>query len=101
MTGARTVSARRFVKEPGVVIEAIQWDGINYSDLREFIGESLDDQWSVGGYCFIHTPEGRMHASAGDWIIKGVQGEFYPCKPGIFDATYEPLPPAGRGSGSG
>lgn len=37
----------------------------------------------------IHTLEGIMQADLGDWIIKGVKGEFYPCKPDIFDATYE------------
>ena len=40
-------------------------------------------------YIAIDTLEGTMKASVGDWIIKGVQGEFYPCKPDIFDATYE------------
>jgi hypothetical protein len=40
----------------------------------------------------IATLEGDMTASPGDWIIKGVKGEFYPCKPDIFEATYEPLP---------
>jgi hypothetical protein len=39
----------------------------------------------------IHTLEGVMHASPGDFIIRGVQGEFYPCKPDIFEATYEPI----------
>ena len=39
----------------------------------------------------IETLEGRLHASAGDYIIRGVQGELYPCKPDIFDATYEPV----------
>lgn len=39
---------------------------------------------------FIDTMEGEMMASPGDWIIKGVKGEFYPCKPDIFEATYEP-----------
>ena len=38
----------------------------------------------------IDTLEGTITASPGDWIIRGVQGEFYPCKPDIFDATYEP-----------
>ena len=37
----------------------------------------------------IHTLEGVMHADPGDWIIRGVQGEFYPCKPDIFEQTYE------------
>jgi hypothetical protein len=41
----------------------------------------------------IYTLEGVMHATPGDWIIRGVQGEFYPCKPDIFDATYEPVEP--------
>ncbi len=41
----------------------------------------------------IQTLEGVMHASPGDWIIKGVKGEFYPCKPDIFDATYEQVSP--------
>lgn len=39
----------------------------------------------------IHTLEGDMRAEPGDWIIRGVQGEFYPCKPDIFDETYEPV----------
>ena len=37
----------------------------------------------------VHTLEGTMHLSDGDWLIRGVQGEFYPCKPDIFEATYE------------
>lgn len=41
-------------------------------------------------YILIPTLEGKMVASVGDWIIKGVKGEFYPCKPDIFEATYEP-----------
>lgn len=40
----------------------------------------------------IKTLEGDLHLSAGDWIIKGVKGEFYPCKPDIFNATYEAVP---------
>jgi hypothetical protein len=45
---------------------------------------------SEGPYVLIRTLEGDMKASPGDYIIRGVQGEFYPCKPDIFDATYEP-----------
>ena len=43
--------------------------------------------------CYIETMEGRMYASHGDWIIKGIKGELYPCKPDIFEATYEPADP--------
>lgn len=47
--------------------------------------------WGITSrYIEIPTLEGMMHASIGDWIIKGVRGEFYPCKPDIFEATYEP-----------
>ena len=48
--------------------------------------ESSDKHGSI----IIHTLEGDMHAEAGDYIIKGVQGEYYPCKPDIFEQTYEP-----------
>lgn len=50
-------------------------------------GVSIDPS---DGALLIATREGVMHASEGDWIIRGVQGEFYPCKPDIFAATYEP-----------
>jgi hypothetical protein len=50
------------------------------------------DQMDPGpAFMRIGTLEGEMTAQIGDWIIKGVQGEFYPCKPDIFDATYEAL----------
>ena len=55
-----------------------------------FIGTGFDD-WTLAedhGYN-IGTLEGVIHASPGDWIIRGVQGEFYPCKPDIFEQTYE------------
>lgn len=49
--------------------------------------------WHNSTDIFIETLEGTMRASVGDWIICGVQGEHYPCKPDIFDATYEPVTP--------
>ena len=86
----------KFTKKP-VEIEARQFDGTQDSakamcewmaehgreSLRAFCGH--DEPYQV----YISTLEGRMTASAGDWIIKGVNGEFYPCKPDIFAATYE------------
>lgn len=51
-----------------------------------------DAKWNVAnnkGEIDIHTLEGTMRASNGDWIIRGVKGELYPCKPDIFEATYE------------
>lgn len=81
-------------KKP-VVIEARQfhggWSG-DGRDLCDWIGRSA--HWIAGngdepGTLTVHTLEGAMTAIEGDYIIKGVQGEFYPCKPDIFAATYE------------
>ena len=75
-------------KKP-VVIEAKQWRGLNHYEIFEFIGADnhffSEDQKDL----YILTLEGTMKASIGDFIIKGVHGEFYPCKPEIFEKTYE------------
>lgn len=80
-----------FRKKP-VVIEAVQWTGLNIADIAHFMGceyprlrraDRADDKLEIS------TLEGTMTADSGDWIIKGVKGEFYPCKPDIFEQTYE------------
>jgi hypothetical protein len=76
----------RFRKKP-VVIEAVQWTADNYDEVGDFMG--ISSTCAVDDCFIIPTLEGEMRASPGDWIIKGVQGEFYPCKPDIFAATYE------------
>lgn len=85
----------KFRKKP-VVIEAFQiQDPVVHTDAVDELHEWADaygfTNWesSVDGVV-IQTLEGAMLASPGDWIIKGVKGEFYPCKPDIFAATYEP-----------
>ena len=76
----------KFRKKP-VVVEAMQWNGpADDSALRAFAGHWV----CIAAKNYITTPEGAMMISPGDWIIKGVKGEFYPCKPDIFAATYEP-----------
>ena len=76
----------KYRKKP-VVIEAVQWTGEN-AEMCEFIDpEVLEIKPKEG--VVIRTLEGEHHASPGDYIIKGVNGEFYPCKPGIFVKTYE------------
>ena len=90
--------AMRYRKKP-VVVEAIQWTGKNMQELKNFVGDSLeydvmDAAWEVGKgpvivNVRIQTLEGIHHASVGDFIIKGIRGEFYPCKPDIFAKTYE------------
>ena len=71
-----------FRKKP-VVIKAMQW----YGDTPDFPSVGRDDLGRQ--YAEIKTLEGTMRVNEGDWIITGVQGEQYPCKPDIFDATYE------------
>ena len=73
-------------KKP-VVVEVIRWDGTNVTKCVQFIGESFDGQ--TGQQLSIKTLEGTMTASLQDYIIKGVNGECYPCKPDIFKKTYD------------
>lgn len=85
----------KYRKKP-VVVEAKQflgtwesWDEINYWITRSWLEEQTiveNIDWTTYE---IKTLEGVITASAGDFIIKGVQGEFYPCKPDIFEQTYE------------
>lgn len=89
----------KFRKRP-VVIEAIQWNGLNFNEIKDFAGADVAileevrkpdmDSHVPGDYRLsIRTLEGVMEAKRGDYIIKGVNGEFYPCKPDIFEKTYE------------
>jgi hypothetical protein len=79
-----------FRKKP-VEIEARYLDGNSYRKIMEWVGPDADYYHATTGTMYIKTREGVMTAGRGDWIIKGVKGEFYPCKPDIFDATYEPV----------
>lgn len=88
-----------------VTIEVLLWDGANLSQVENFTGSKLEniDRGNfishksndfVSFNCitqklFIRTLEGEMKVSTGDYIIKDVQGEFYPCKPDIFELTYD------------
>ena len=80
----------KFRKKP-VVIEALLWTGGNLDDVMAFCcGDATYEQMASGvAAVIIKTLEGQHVASVGDWIIKGVNGEFYPCKPDIFEKTYE------------
>lgn len=79
----------KFRKKP-VVIEAVRYDGWNMVELVSFAGAKISVARSANRPVWIDTDEGTMRASVGDWIIKGIKGEFYPCKPDVFQATYEP-----------
>lgn len=85
----------KYRKKP-VVIEAIQFKGTweSYREICEFTEDSL--QYNHLGEntpqeLYIETLEGTHTASNGDYIIKGIKGEFYPCKPDIFELTYEAI----------
>ena len=78
-----------FRKKP-VVIEAIQYNGNNAIEIMAWAKLPEISEGLLGGL-EIETREGTMKADTGDWIIRGVKGEFYPCKPDIFEATYEAM----------
>ena len=94
----------KFRKKP-IIIEAVQLKKTQVSirEITELMGESVDINNKIElvkfyefcdivfsrGYMEIKTLEGTMRANIGNWIIKGVNGEFYPCKPDIFEKTYE------------
>lgn len=87
---------RKYRKKP-IVITAIQFTDLSSATvIAEMFGErtswSWDDPSKMSGlHLKVSTLEGVMRANPGDWIIKGVQGEVYPCKPDIFKKTYEPV----------
>jgi len=92
----------KFRKRP-VEVNAIQWTGKNLDEITEFLEEKAIKNSVSSGYNFyldyqkvdgglvIKTLEGEHIASIGDWIIKGVNGEYYPCKPDVFRDTYEAI----------
>ena len=82
----------RYRKKP-VVIEAVKWNGDKVSEVVDWVREALEDNtlYRMGCNVIVDTLEGKMNASPGDYIIKGVQGELYPCKPDIFEKTYDKI----------
>jgi hypothetical protein len=88
----------KFRKKP-VVIEAVKLEFKNWNEICDFVGVGKLSDGKPEGFnpegkteiigLKIPTLEGVMVATQGDWIIKGIKGEFYPCKPDIFEATYE------------
>lgn len=73
-----------------VEIRAIQWDGNNWMEVVNEFGPSPDYVYDPDSHSvMINTLEGQMRCRQGDWLIRGVRGEYYPCKPDIFESTYE------------
>lgn len=94
----------KFRKKP-VEIEAVRWTGDNLREVIAFTGrhesaadwtwKQFEDVVAIKGLK-LFTLEGPLMAAVGDWIIKGIKGEFYPCKPDVFAATYEPVAAQGE-----
>lgn len=104
----KVIMIKKYVKKP-IVIEAIQWTGKNLIDIYAFLCDKSREEiikeinhdfqdthvWGnyesniIQGGLYISTLEGKLKSDIGDYIIKGVNGEFYPCKPDIFAKTYE------------
>lgn len=88
------MTTQRYRKKP-VVIEAMQFTEANGQEIARWCGGKYkqdvkpSDHTDVWRGVLIPTLEGTMTANVGDFVIKGVHGEFYPCKPDIFEATYE------------
>jgi len=85
----------QYRKKP-IIIDAIQFTGVNVQEInvQEIIEFTNDTAYLIIGIdgipsMIIPTLEGDHKANVGDWIIKGIAGEFYPCKPDIFTETYE------------
>lgn len=79
----------KYRKKP-IVIEAVIWSGSNWHQVFDFAGHEIFSTHEDGvNLLKIKTLEGEMTAQPGDWLIRGIKGEYYPCKPDIFEATYE------------
>ena len=87
-----------FYRKKPVVIDAMHFSSSDdVEQIRRWSGGMIvphegDPVSSNPSFLVVKTLEGTMQARPGDWLIRGVKGEYYPCKPDIFDATYEPVP---------
>lgn len=79
-------SVKKFKKKP-VLVEALQYTGENGKDCRVFLNGNFDNTLS---YPNVSTLHGTVRVDVRDWIIKGPAGDFWPCKPDIFEEFYEP-----------
>jgi hypothetical protein len=81
---------KQYKKKP-VIVEAVQWTGNNETEILQFVKDKYYRNFNgqFKNCLFIETLEGDMRANVGDFIIKGINGEFYPCAEDIFNKTYE------------
>lgn len=85
--------AKQYRKKP-VIIDALEWTGQNEEEVNKFVPAHLRAYEPNG--LILTTLEGNHLANIGDFIIRGVKGEFYPCKPDIFEMTYDEVEESGQ-----
>ena len=78
----------RYYKKKPVTVAAVKWNGINLQEIREFTNNEAMIKNDV---LIIPTLEGTMAAEIGSYIIRGIKGEYYPCRGDIFEDTYEEI----------
>jgi hypothetical protein len=105
------MSMASYRKRP-LVIEAVRvlatafdgtkFDGSPFTEIPDWLGEALKSgkvRIAKASFSYaiwtVHTPEGAMTARPGDWIVRGIRGELYPCEPGVFAESYEAAEPEG------
>lgn len=84
---------KKYIKKQ-IKIAAVQWTGDNLIEVAEFLSTNRNQNFVIDNglkTIELETLEGTMIASEGDYIIKGIKGEFYPCKPHIFEESYEEI----------
>ena len=92
----------KYRKKP-IEIEAVQFNGLNPTEIKNFVGDNCEVEIYDNkvtppvAHIVIHTLEGDMRVSKGDYVIKGVQGEYYPCRPDIFEQTYQGIEDSSEG----
>lgn len=79
------------IRNKPIVRQAIQWTGHNVAEVKEWVGNNIWHNIHSPDVLYVNTLEGQVITRRGDYIIKGIEGEFYPCKAEIFKKTYEVL----------
>lgn len=82
------IMTRKYIRKP-VEVEALEWTGDNVTEILAFSNACFSYEKNGVNVLAVSTLEGTMTASVGDYIIKGIQGEFYACKPDVFKLTYD------------
>lgn len=84
------MSPSKYVKKP-IPVDCLKWTGSNVDAMAEFVG-GFAKELTQGESFEVDTNTGMARCEVGDWVIKGVKGELYPCPKDVFEASYQPVP---------